>query len=231
MGIVCAKCGKTVEGEGLSFCPYCGERLPEEKQQPSVRNEEAEKWIRKAQEKTSYPERKKILLKGKEACPDSPEIDWELLFIGEPGSRRGLSVDFSIIKCWVLEIYRKPGDFSGEQRNRMREQLFDAEPLKRCLAEFEDPKKKQQEYLLRLCQEYIHIFMEGNSQLMGNVFGFQISRNPEKRLASPAADMIRNMREDKELLPEQREQLWKAMYRAYADWAKGNTEYIDRALI
>ena len=75
MGIVCAKCGKTVEGEGLSFCPYCGERLPEEKQQPSVRNEEAEKWIRKAQEKTSYPERKKILLKGKEACPDSPEID------------------------------------------------------------------------------------------------------------------------------------------------------------
>ena len=108
MSMFCSQCGKTIEGEGIAFCPYCGEKLQVPETREAV-NPEAEKWIQKAMAVSSYPERKKILLKGLEACPGSREIEWELLFVGEEGSRRGKTLDFSIIRCWVLDIYRKPG--------------------------------------------------------------------------------------------------------------------------
>ena len=226
MGIICRQCGKMIEGEGLAFCPYCGAKLAAET--PAVpRNEEAEKWIKKAEAVTSYPEKKKILQKGLEACPDSRDIAWEMLFVGEPGPKKGRTLDFSIIKCWILEIYRKPGEFSAEKRDSMRAQLFDAPELKECLQRFEDPEQKQKDYLLRLCREYIVIFLEGDSQVMGRLFGFSLERNKEKRLAEPVARMIRMMQADEKLSPEQREQLCKAMRVAYITRASGNEQYLD----
>ena len=226
MGIICRQCGKMIEGERLAFCPYCGAKLAAET--PAVpRNEEAEKWIKKAEAVTSYPEKKKILQKGLEACPDSREIAWEMLFVGEPGPKKGRTLDFSIIKCWILEIYRKPGEFSAEKRDSMRAQLFDAPELKVCLGRFEDPEQKQKDYLLRLCREYIVIFLEGDSQVMGRLFGFSLERNKEKRLAEPVARMIRMMQADEKLSPEQREQLCIAMRVAYITRASGNEQYLD----
>ena len=98
------------------------------------------------------------------------------------------------------------------------------------LQNFEDPKQKQQEYLLRRFREYTEIFLEGDSQVMGKLFGFSLERNKEKRLAVPAAQMIERMKADEKLTPEQREQLWKAMYQAYAVRAQGNTQYLDEQL-
>ena len=230
--MVCAKCGKTIEGEGMAFCPYCGEKLPGETEKRSTgrKDPEAEKWIAKALGVSSYPERKKILLKGKEAVPDSREIDWELLFIGEEPKKHGKVYDFSVIKSWVLEIYLNPESFTEERRDEMRAELFNAPELRRVLSLFEDPEKKQREYIRRLCREYVEIFLEGNSKVMGSWFGFQIDRNREKKLARPAAEMIRRIRADEKLLPEQREQLWQALYEAYAAKVIGKTEYIDEYL-
>ena len=232
MSVICTKCGKTVDGEGMAFCPYCGEKLPEaEKQAVSApKNPEAEKWIAKALSVSSYPERKKILLKGKAACPDSAEIDWELLFIGEEPKKHQKVFDFSVIKCWILEIYLNPGSFSDERREQMHAELYDSPNLKQVLSRFEDPEKKQREYIQRLCREYVEIFLEGNSKVMGNWFGFQIDRNREKKLAKPAAEMIRRIREDEKLLPEQREQLWKILYQAYGVRTGGKMEYLDELL-
>ena len=229
MGMICSQCGKTIEGEGIAFCPYCGAKLQAPETREAV-NPEAEKWIQKAMAVSSYPERKKILLKGLEACPGSREIEWELLFVGEEGSRRGKTLDFSIIRCWVLDIYRKPGTFSAAKRDEMRAWLFDAPQLQACLNRFEDPEMKQQEYLLRLCREYISIFLEGDNQVMGNLFGFMMSKNKEKRLAVPAAQIITAIRKDEELSPQQREQLRKAFYQAYSLYNNGTTEYLDAEL-
>ena len=226
MSIICYQCGKTIDGEGVAFCPYCGTKLTAETPAES-RNEEAEKWVQKAQKITSYPERKKVLQQGLEACPGSLEIGWEMLFIGEQGPKRGRALDFSVIKCWVLEIYRKPGEFSEEKRNSMRAQLFDAPELREFLNRFDNPEQKQQEYLLRLCREYIGIFLEGDSQVMGRLFGFSLDRNKEKRLAEPVKQMIARMKADEKLSPDQREQLAKAMRTAYISRANGNEQYLD----
>ena len=229
MGIICNQCGKEIEGEGMSFCPYCGAKLTKE-QAPETRNAEAENWVKKALSVASYPERKIILSKGLEACPDSLEIRWELLFIGEPETKRTKGIDFSIIKSWILEMYRQPGDFSEEKRERMRAQFFDAPELVRTLNLFADPEEKQREYLQRLCREYVELFLEGSNQVMGNIFGFRLERNKEKRLAVPVAQMISRIRADEKLSPEQREQLWKALYQAYGTRTGGKMEHLDAAL-
>ena len=213
MSIICRQCGRTIETEGVAFCPYCGTKL--EAAAPVTETPEAEKWLRKAAQMKSYPERREILLKGLKECPDSREIRWELLFTGEQEDKRRWTVDFSVIKCWVLEMYRKPGDFTEEKRNRMREKLFEDPELKECLEMFGDPAGKQREYLQRL---------------MGSFLGFHSDRNKDKKLAVPVAEMIKRVREDEKLSPDQREQLWKALYQGYAARNGGRTEYLDERL-
>ena len=143
--MICRQCGKEITGEGIAFCPFCGAKIA------ATENVQA-----------SLPERKKLLDQAKQACPDAPEIDWELLFIGTPNPKpkRG-RMDFSIIKSWLLQIYRNPGEFSAEERNAMRHELFEGEKLRAILAASADPKAKMQEYLNRLGREYVDIFLKG----------------------------------------------------------------------
>ena len=69
MAAICRQCGKTIDGEEMAFCPYCGAKLETPAEVPSApADREAEKWIQKAKNVPSYPERRKILLKGLEAC-------------------------------------------------------------------------------------------------------------------------------------------------------------------
>ena len=228
MSRICGQCGKTIDTEGVAFCPYCGTKLPGE-DKPEIRDEEAEKWVGKALAVTSFPERKKILQKGLEACPGSREIEWEMLFIGEPEAKPK-GIDFSIIKSWILEIYLKPEAFKDDKKDRMRAQLFDEPELVRVLNRFDNPGEKQREYLDRLCEQYVELFLEGSNLVMGNFLGFQLGRNREKKLAAPVAKMIFRIREDEKLLPEQREQLWKALYRAYGTRAGGKMQYLDEMI-
>ena len=228
MSIICRQCGRTIETEGVAFCPYCGTKL--EAATHVTETPEEEKWLRKAAQVKSYPERREILLKGRKECPDSREIRWELLFTGEQEDKRRWTVDFSVIKCWVLEMYRKPGDFTEEKRNRMREKLFEDPELKECLEMYGDPEGKQREYLQRLSREYVELFLEGSNEVMGSFLGFHSDRNKDKKLAVPVAEMIKRVREDEKLSTDQREQLWKALYQGYAARNGGRTEYLDERL-
>ena len=213
MAAVCRQCGKEITGDGISFCPYCGSRL--EAIPEKAVSKEAEEWIRKSLSVTSLPERKKILEQAKKACPEDPEIDWELLFIGTPDPKppRG-KVDFSIIKSWLLQIYRKPDDFSAEKRDAMRHELFHGAQLQSVLASCENQEQKMREYLERLCREYVDIFLKEDNQLMGNIFGLRIGRNRTKILENAAAEMIRRAEGDELLSDEEKQMLRESMIRA-----------------
>ena len=102
--------------------------------------------------------------------------------------------------------------------------------LIRTLQLFENPEEKHQEYLQLICREYVELFLEGSNQIMGNIFGFQLERNKDRKLAVPVARMIANIRADEKLSPEQREMLWKAMYQAYGARTGGRMEHLDAAL-
>ena len=211
--MTCRQCGREAAGEGIAFCPYCGAKIvAAENGQTSA---EAEKWVRKALKIASLPERKKLLDQAKQACPDAPEIDWELLFIGTPNPKpkRG-RMDFSIIKSWLLQIYRNPGEFSAEERNAMRHELFEGEKLRAILAASADPEAKMQEYLNRLGREYVDIFLKEDNRLMGNIFGFRLGKNRMKPVEDAVNGMIRLMEADEKLSEEQRTALTGAMRQA-----------------
>ncbi len=213
MRTVCNHCGKTIEGEAISFCPYCGKKLLPGKEKTV--SKEAEEWIRKAMKTTSLPERKKILEQARKACPDDPGIEWELLFIGTPDPKPAAGkLDFSIIKSWLLQIYRKPGDFTAEKRTAMRKELFEGEQLQKALAGSADPEGKMEEYLERLCREYIDIFLKEDNQLMGNIFGLRIGRNRDKALEGAVENMICQIEADRELDTGRKQMLREAMMRA-----------------
>ncbi len=213
MRTVCIHCGKTIEGEAISFCPYCGTRsLPREEKTVS---KEAEEWLRKAMKATSLPERKKILEQARKACPDDPGIEWELLFVGTPDPKPAWGkLDFSIIKSWLLQIYRAPGDFSEEKRDAMRKELFEGEQLQKVLEASGNPEGKMREYLERLCREYVDIFLKEDNRLMGNLFGFRMGRNRDKALEGAVEGMIRQIEADSDLDTERKQMLREAMMRA-----------------
>ena len=123
-------------------------------------------------------------------------------------------MDFSIIKSWLLQIYRKPGDFTAEKRNAMRKELFEGEQLQKVLAGSADPEGKMEEYLERLCREYIDIFLKEDNQLMGNIFGLRIGRNRDKVLEGAVENMIRQIEADRELDAGRKQMLREAMMRA-----------------
>ena len=222
----CGQCGKEIIGEGIAFCPYCGAKLPALPAMAGGDSRAAE-WVRKALAVTSLPERKKILEKAKNACPDAPEIDWEMLFIGHknPKPPRG-KMDFSIIKSHLLQIYRMPEDFSGEERNRMRTELFEDPLLISILQQAKDPEEKMKEYLLRLCREYIDIFLEEDNRLMGSLFGFRTVRNKEKIIGGVVSEMIRRIALDDQLAPERQLLLKQAMIQAFTIRSGGKTEFL-----
>ena len=224
----CLQCGKEITGEGIAFCPYCGAKIgteaagiPEQETDPRVAE-----WITKAMRMTSLPERKKVLDQAKAEFPDAREIDWELLFIGRPNPKppRG-RIDFSIIKSHLLQMYRTPGDFSAEQRDRMRTELTEDPEMERVAGMFPDPEGKKREYLLRICLEYIEIFLEEDSRVMGSLFGFKLVRNKGKAVAVPVSEMIRRMDADEKLTPEQHEMLRQTMIQAFSE-RMGGTEYL-----
>ncbi|MBO7663926.1 MAG: zinc ribbon domain-containing protein [Clostridia bacterium] len=226
----CRQCQKSIEMDGTVFCPYCGSRLVTEETGEAQENE-AKKWLTKALAVTSFPERKKILQQGLQQVPDSKLLQWELLFIGEPVRKPPKGrLDYSIIKCWILQIYLKPEEFTPDEKTAMREKLFDDPQLNRTAAMFGDPEKKKEEYLERICRDYIAVFMEEDNRLMGSIFGFKREKNREKYLAGPAADMIRRMKTDDGLTADQREQLANTFYRAFSQRMNGKTAFLDEAL-
>ena len=229
MKAVCEKCGRTAEGEGIAFCQYCGGKLKAADIPGNPQNPEAAQWIERALREQTLPKRKAVLDEARKLFPDDRDIARELLFIGKPVKNRR-DGDFFIIKSYLLQFYRKPAEFPENMRAEMRRELFEGEELQVYLAGEGNPRQAMEDYLCRICREYIEIFLEGDSKVMGSIFGFRLERAPEKAAAKPAAEMIVKMKADGQLHPEQREMLWQAMYRAFAERYAGKTEHLDALL-
>ena len=230
MTVFCEKCGKKADGEGIIFCPYCGEKLNQQKtQQETSADPEVGQWITKALQQDTIQKRKKILAEAAARFPGNRDIEREMLFVGEPVKSRR-DGDYFLIKSYLLQLYRTPGEFPEPQRCEMRRELLDSPALNRYLGGEEDPEAAKGKYLRRLCGEYLALFLEGDNRIMGNIFGFHVERKKEKLLAKPVSEMIRRMESDEQLAPDQRKMLRDAMYSAFSGRYDGKTEFLDKLL-
>lgn len=222
----CSRCGQEIGTEGASFCPFCGSELSK----TNASNIKVTEWLQKVNNATSIPERKKILEKAMKECPDQPELEWEYLFIGHEKKQKRMKVDFSIIKSYLMHIWLTPKEFDREMTDDMRKEIFEDPQLIRCLNMAADRDKCMNDYLHRLCLEFIEVFLDGNTTYNRSLFGFRLDNRREKWMADPAAIVILNIRADPVLTDEQKQMLVRHFYQAFSEATGGKTSWLDAAL-
>lgn len=228
----CPQCGKSLETlAGAAFCPFCGGSVTSEAH--SAEHEpEAVRRLLEQLEKMSDPRKKhELLLAAEKEYPQSLSVAQELLFLGRLYERGGKNVDFSIIKCYLYNLYLDPGQFTEKRQNELRTELLSHPLLLKCLALCEDQDAFMRLYLLRLSGEFIRLFLHGDSRYMRRLFGFALpdSRAP-KMLAGPVASMLLTMSKDEMLSLEQRDMLMQTLYQAFSKEMAGETTWLDEKL-
>jgi len=218
--LLCPKCHKAISAaESAAFCPFCGEKLPAAG--PDLSGALSEQNPVKKHEK---------LLALRAQYPESLEVAEELLMLGRLYDRGKRGVDFSIIKCYVLNIYLEPETIRREKRGELRREIFHHPDLELCLSLCEDEEVFLRRYLTRLSEEFVRLFLKGSTRYMHTIFGFTNTGKAPKYLAQPAAVMLRAMHGDEDLTPAQRALLTQAFYAAFARQMNGETQALDELL-
>lgn len=214
--VLCPRCHKAVGEADAAFCPFCGEKLIADR--PDIAAVRAQADPAKKHER---------LLALQSEHPGDLEIAEEILHLGRLYERGKKGADFTIIKCFVLNVYLEPGALKKSVRDQLRQEIFHHPDLDRCLALAEDKTLFLRRYLTRLSEEFIRLFLRGSSLHMHAVFGFVNNAKAPKHLARPAAQMLLAMHGDEALDPDQRALLTQAFYAAFARQLDGETQYLD----
>lgn len=223
--IKCPHCGKPVNAEsGIKFCPFCGKALSTAPAQPVT---DAEQGVLAKAEAMADPVKKHALLADAMAkYPQSLPIAEELLFLGHLHERRKGVLDFSVIKCYLLNIYLEPEELPPAKVDAMRAELFDCPELTRCLAIAPDADAFLRHYLSRLCCQFIDLFLRGSSKYMRRFFGFGMDSRAPKLLAPPVARMLAAMQRDTTLTEGQRDMLMQALFDAFGTQLGSDTQWL-----
>lgn len=221
----CPKCQREYEA-GFAFCPYCGAKRPV----PSALPEESLALLEKARREEDPVRKHELLQALREKHPNALDIQREILLLGKLYQRDRRTVSFHRIKCYLLQIYLDDRELSREKIADMRRELFSDPQLMLCRQLAPDPEQFTREYLSRLSEDFIQLFLEGSNLYMRSFLGFVNHRNAPALLAPYAARMLEAMSRDKELTEEQRGQLTAAFYQAFRTRMNGDTAKLDEQL-
>lgn len=226
---LCPRCGKKLEIDGsAAFCPFCG--APLHKPAPAPEDEAVQKLLLKAEEQTDPRKRYDMLMKAMEEHPESLAVAEELLLLGRLHERNPKRLDFTVIKCYLLNIYLEPETIPPEQRDVMRREIFSHPDLDRCLALAENQDTFMNHYLTRLSDQFIKLFLYGSSKYMHRYFGFGLDSRAPKLLAYPTARMLAGIQEDDQLDANQCSMLKHALYDAFTKQVNGDTRWINQVM-
>lgn len=219
--MLCPKCRQPIgAAQQAAFCPFCGERLPV-KGGPDLSAVRGE----------ADPVKKHdLLLKLLLENPDSLEVAEEILYLGRLYQRGKKGLDYSVIKCYMLNVYLEPAEMQKDRREALRQEIFRHPDLDRCLSLVEDKEAFLRRYLEHLAQEFIRLFLKGSTKYMRSFFGYTNLAKAPKYLAQPTAGMMRSMLRDETLTEAQRALLTQALYAAFAREMNGETRYLDELL-
>lgn len=225
--LICPRCRREIVQPQAAFCPFCGSRLTEEGI-PLPKG--AADLLQKASQQPNNRKKLALLRQAREMYPDSLAVEEEWLFQGKLPEKTALVLDYSGIKCHLLHLYLTPEAFDEARQAAMREELFGDPQLLRCLSLADSPEAFTAHYLERLCREFIQVFLMGSNEYMPRFMGFQVERNAARVLAKPTAQMLRAIRGDDALTPEQRAGLSAAMEAAFAAECGGDMRWLKQEM-
>ncbi len=163
-------------------------------------------------------------------APESLEVQKALLLFGRLRERGRRVPDFSVIKSWLLHPYEHPEDHDEEEQRRMARELFEEKRLQQCLKMADNPQDFLQSYLNALCDEYMRIFIAGESSHAPRVFGISHKASLHKYLAKPVNDMIRNIYLSPFLTEDEQRLLAPCVYKAFYRFVSGEVKELDSLL-
>ena len=200
----CPFCGKTVDASGgiASFCPYCGQKL--------ALSDDAHlnELLQRAENEEDYSKKHDLLLEARQYCPEHPEVEKRLLYIGRLWEKGG-KPDFYRIPFWPLNALEKPNEFSRRERKRMLDSFF-LNPELKCVAElFDDETAFFKEYYGRMAKDYLELFVKGATSNNSILFFRRSEKSRIRSCLTCVAAMLVNLesspdvpQEDKPLMKE-----------------------------
>lgn len=224
---LCPRCSREITQPEAVFCPFCGAPLA---QQTDLVPAGAAALLQKASQQHNNRKKLALLQKAREEFPDCLAVEEEWLFQGKLPQKAAQVLDYSGIKCHLLHFYLTPEDFPLTRQQAMRQELFEDPQLQRCLSLAASPEAFMTHYLERLCRGFIQVFLFGSNQYMPRLMGFQLERNAAKVLSAPVADMLRAIRADEALTPEQQASLCAALETAFAAECGGDMRWLRQAM-
>ena len=156
----CPACGRETPVTSAAFCPYCGAPLD----QSAPMDGAAQAALDKALKESDPVKKHRLLLQAREQHPDCLPIEEELLHLGRLYERSASTLDYSVIKCYLLQLYLAPEELSGDKRDAMRRELFCDPQLLACQRLAPDAEAFTRQYLERLSTEFIRIFLRGSNR-------------------------------------------------------------------
>lgn len=225
---VCPVCGRKAQLTDAAFCPYCGAAIQHEIRPVP---QEIQKLLAQADKLTDPVKKHHLLAEAEQKYPDSLEIAEALLFLGRLHERDSRKLDYSVIKCYLWHMYLTPEDFSQEQKRSIRNELFHHPQLEKCMALAPDADAYLRRYLQKLAAEFVHLFLKGSTHYTRSFFGFRLDGRMSRVLAEPAAEILCRIREDDELMPQQRAVAYDAFYRAFLSETGGEGKWLNDLLI
>lgn len=196
MNKTCAHCNGSLQVEPdrpLLYCPFCGTAFESDASQPSS-------FMVALRQLNKPMDKYKLILETLEKKPDDFEANEALLYHGRlhEALSRG-KLDYSAIPCYLLVILDKPEKYTLEAINQKFEELMNGAQLAKTMRLSPNPDVFFIGYLKRMAQEYISLFIQGDSQNSRTAFGFSKSRSS---IAKSCAHAVRRMLQNLEAAPQ-----------------------------
>lgn len=223
--IVCNKCYKkniVNDNPQFIFCQYCGNKI-----ELSNDNIEIMRLVDNTLVDKDPVRIHKNLLELESKYPYNLYIKKALLLQGRLHERNAKHLDYSVIHCYLLNIFLEGELFKG-QKQQFIDELTSSPKLLECLALSENKNLFLQEYYYEISKRFIELFLMGSNKYMKQFFGLSFSRNPAKTLAEPCSRIIKSILSTSEL-KDYRFVLAKAFYNAFTN-KFGDAHYIHNEL-
>lgn len=174
--------------------------------------------------------RYKLLLRARDINPDDLAVHRALLMLGKLHEIKPKDVDFSKIKCFLIDVFENPGKYNEEEIKIKAVEMLHDPQLKLCLELASDSDVFMREYLEDLFQDYIRIFLAGDSSKVPSLFGLRPRHSIGRYLARPMANIIRNMMSCPYYSPEEQRLSSGQFYRACYRFLCGEIKWLHEAL-
>lgn len=170
------------------------------------------------------------LLRAEIMAPESLEVQLALLLLGRLHERENKPADYSLIKSYLFNGFEHPEKYREEELKLQANELFNDKRLQYCLSLSENKEAFLERYLKELSEEYMHIFVKGESSHAPKIFGFSVKSQMQSYYALPAADIIRNALSSPFLNEAQQRLVARSFYKAFQSQMNSETKDLDKML-